>query len=449
MAERASTDPNAVAWKAAMQRHVETLAHTLAKLEQRVIRIAAFGLVSRGKSAVLNALLNRPVLQTGPLHGVTQFPHTVRWTAVDSDKVQVELIDTPGLDEIDGEARADLARQIAQQADLILFIVAGDITRTEYKALQELRAAHKPLILVFNKIDLYPDYDRQVILRQLQKWATLDQAVAPITLRDIVLVAADPAPIPVRVELPDGTVRYEQEAPSPQIVALRQAILDLLNREGRSLLALNALRQAREVERTIAHQTLDYWEQEAEQVIWRFARTKALVVALNPIAGLDIIGGLFSDLAMIRALAKLYGLPITRHQAGVLLKTILIGAGGLLLSELGSGLLLGMGKSAAAVGTALDSAIGIASYAGTAIAQASLAGWGAYRVGQATKCYLELGCTWGPQGADTVLHDLLHQINPETTLERLRQDILATIASDSPAPSLHSRSPGKSSSSPT
>ena len=126
---------------------LEVLTSTLNKLDYSVIRIAAFGLVSRGKSAVLNALLGQKILQTGPLHGVTQYPRSILWHP--SDKVQVELIDTPGLDEIQGEARAEIAREVVCQADLILFVVSGDITRTEYQALCELRQAQKPLILVF------------------------------------------------------------------------------------------------------------------------------------------------------------------------------------------------------------------------------------------------------------------------------------------------------------
>jgi GTPase SAR1 family protein len=130
--------------QAALKPELEVLTSTLNKLDYAVIRIAAFGLVSRGKSAVLNALLGQKILQTGPLNGVTQWPRSVRWTPNASGKVQVELIDTPGLDEIEGQARAQMARNVARQADLILFVVAGDITRTEYQALCELRQAQKP-----------------------------------------------------------------------------------------------------------------------------------------------------------------------------------------------------------------------------------------------------------------------------------------------------------------
>jgi magnesium-protoporphyrin O-methyltransferase len=46
-------------------------------------------------------------------------------------EARIELIDTPGIDEVDGEGRAELAKRIAQQADLILFIVAGDMTNPD------------------------------------------------------------------------------------------------------------------------------------------------------------------------------------------------------------------------------------------------------------------------------------------------------------------------------
>lgn len=414
--------------QAALHQDLESLSTMLNKLDQGVIRIAAFGLVSRGKSAVLNALLGQKVLQTGPLNGVTQWPRSVRWSpSAENSKVQVELIDTPGLDEVQGQARAAMARDVARQADLILFVVSGDLTRTEYQALCELRESQKPLILVFNKIDLYPDRDRQSVYQNLQRLGAkhpgsdrLEQLLSP---DEIVTVAAEPAPMQVRVEWPDGRVTYEWESPPAQIDELRQKLLTLLNREGRSLLALNALRQARESETAIAQKTVELCQVEAEALIWKFARYKALAIALNPIAFLDLIGGTVSDLAMIRALAQLYGFPITQYEAGKLWKTILFSSGGLLLTELGSGLLMGLGKSTAAIATATENPANFSLYAGVAVTQAAAAGYGAYAVGRAAQIYLEQGCTWGPQGANTVIQDILNQIEPNTILYRLRQEL--------------------------
>ncbi|MGH8000233.1 MAG: GTP-binding protein [Brasilonema sp.] len=399
---------------------LEVLTSTLNKLDYNVIRIAAFGLVSRGKSAVLNALLGQKILQTGPLNGVTQYPRSVRWNP--GGKVQVELIDTPGLDEIEGESRAQMAREVMRQADLILFVVSGDITRTEYQMLCELRQAQKPLILVFNKIDLYPDTDKTAIYNNLQQLGAGNPQGRPLKPDEIVMVAAEPAPMEVRVEWSDGGVAHEWETLPPQIDELKETILKILNREGRSLLALNALIQARDAQEAIAQKTLDLRQQQAEDLIWQFTKYKALAVGLNPIAFLDILGGTVADLALIRSLARLYGLPMTSYEAGKILKTILLSSGGLLLGELGSSLLLGLGKSTAAIASG-ENPINITAYAGTAITQGGIAGYGAYAVGKAAQVYLEKGCSWGQLGVSTVIEEILAEVEPNTILYRLQQEL--------------------------
>ncbi len=414
---QASSNPELAA---VVKPQLQILTSNLDKLDCNLICIAAFGLVSRGKSAVLNALMGQKILQTGPLHGVTQYPRSVRWNP--GGKVQVELIDTPGLDEIAGEARAKMAREVARQADLILFVVSGDITRTEYQALLELRQSQKPLILVFNKIDLYPDTDKKTIYQNLQKLGAGNLQGKPLQPDEIVMVAAEPAAMEVRVEYPDGNVSYEWETPPAQVEELKQTLLNILNREGRSLLALNALVQAKDAEEAIASQTMDIRNQEAEDLIWQFTKYKAVAVGFNPIAVLDILGGTVADLALIRSLARLYGLPITSYEAGKILKTILFSSGGLLLGELGSSFLLGLGKSSAAIASG-DNPSNITAFAGTAITQAGIAGYGAYAVGKAAQVYLEKGCTWGQLGASSVIAEILSEVEPNTILYRLREEL--------------------------
>ena len=319
-----------------------------------------------------------------------------------------------------------MAKDVARSSDLILFVVAGDITRTEYEALCELRKAQKPLILVFNKIDLYPDTDKEAIYKNLQQLgaggATGRKLQQLLSSDEIVMVAAEPAAEEVRVEYPNGDVAYEWETPAPQVDELKQKILDILNREGRSLLALNALLQAQDAQAAIAQKTIDLRSKAAEDLIWQYAKYKAIAVGLNPIAFLDLMGGFVADLALIRSLAKLYNLPMTGFEATKLLKTILLGSGGLLLSELGSGLVLGLGKSASAIASG-ENPTNITAYAGTAITQAGIAGYTAYAIGRAAQVYLERGCTWGQLGASTVIQEILNQVEPNTILYRLRLEL--------------------------
>ena len=417
--------------QATLQTQLEILNASLKKLDQCLIRIAVFGLVSRGKSAVLNALLGESLLQTGPLNGVTQWPRSVRWDVTINNSSQdniipVELIDTPGLDEVGGEVRGEMAREVTRQADLILFVVSGDLTRTEHDALCELRLAQKPLIVVFNKIDLYTEAEQAAIVENLRQ-VVLEAKTSKIPLRapsrlndavlEVVKVAAEPAPIPVRVQWPDGRVTSQWEAQTPNVEELRHIIVSTLRREGRSLLALNALVQARSAEKMIAHETVQTQQEEADDLIWQFTRYKALAVAFNPIAILDVLGTSMADLLLIRSLARLYGLPMTSYEAGKLLQKILLSSGGMLLAELGSGLLLGFGKSAA--GLATD----ISTYAGVAITQASIAAYGTYTVGKAAQIYLEQGCTWGEFGIDTVIQDILNQVDKDTVIHQLKQEL--------------------------
>jgi hypothetical protein len=280
---------------------------------------------------------------------------------------------------------------------------------------------------VFNKIDLYPEKDRFEIYQQLQKLGVGNRHggnLDTLSTEEIVMVAAEPQAIPVRTEWGDGKITEEWESPPPQVDELREKILTILNREGRSLLALNALFQAREAEASIAKKTLEIRAEEAESIIWTYAKYKALAVAVNPIGVLDVLGGLIADLTLIRSLARLYGLPITSFEAGKLWQTILISSGGLFLGELLTTLVLGLGKSAAAISGMFESPAAFTLYGTTALAQGGMAGYGSYAIGKAAQVYLEQGCSWGSTGPSTVIAEILSQIDSETIIYRLKQELL-------------------------
>jgi uncharacterized protein len=414
-----------------LQSDLDTLANTLAKLEQSNYSIAVFGLVSRGKSAVLNALMGEKVLETGPLNGVTRFPRSIRWSP--DGIIQIDLIDTPGLDEIDGEARGKMAAEVVRQADLILFIIAGDITQLEYQSLRELRQAQKPLLLVFNKADLYPAQEQQAIYQQLQSLSgdtVSDELLQRLLSADeVVMIAADPTPIQVRIEYPDGTKKSEWEQPAPQIAPLREKIQELLAREGRSLLAINALVQARSAEANLAKSTLTSMQSEANALVWQFAQYKALAVAINPIAIFDVLGGVFVDLVLIRSLAKLYNLPMTNYEISKLLNGIVFSSGSLLLGELATSIVFGVGKTTALLGAGINLSA-IPGYLGAGAIQGGIAGYGAYMVGKATQTYLEEGCSWGQLGANTVIQEILDRVDDATIISRLRDELLPTAATE-------------------
>ena len=427
-------EPSELARQAAVKKGIDQLTALMNKLGGSLLRVAVFGLVSRGKSAVINALLGEKVLETGPINGVTQWPRSVYWSVDRGDRtpIRIELIDTPGLDEIEGQSRGKVAQEVAQQADLILFVVSGDVTQTEYEALQQLYSTNKPLLLVFNKVDLYPDTDQETVAQNLQSlWQQAEgKSELPQGARlvdEIVMISAEPTPIQVRVEWPDGRISEEWENPPAQIEPLKQKLLQIVEEEGPTLIALNALRQAGMIEARLSKETAELNAGSADELIWKYAKYKAIAVALNPVAILDMLGGISSDIVMIRSLSKLYGFPMTRFEASTLWQSIIRSSGTLLLSEFGTSLLLGFGKSGAAVWSAFESFSGLTAYAGAMTAQAGAAGYGTYAVGQAAKVYLQQGCTWGETGVNTVMQSILLKAKEDSTLERLKSEIKETI----------------------
>ena len=86
--------------KARLGEDYRQLQRLLDKLEQGHVHVAAYGRVSVGKSALLNALAGKEIFATSVLHGKTRHSEHTLWQTLDSGGIY--LIDTPGIDEIGG-----------------------------------------------------------------------------------------------------------------------------------------------------------------------------------------------------------------------------------------------------------------------------------------------------------------------------------------------------------
>src|SRR5438045_4837440 len=94
----------------AMAEELRQLRDLTRKLDETTIEIAAFGMVSRGKSSVLNALIGQEVFQVGATHGTTVARAAQRWeqSAVHRpglEGARLVVVVTPGIDEVGGEGR--------------------------------------------------------------------------------------------------------------------------------------------------------------------------------------------------------------------------------------------------------------------------------------------------------------------------------------------------------
>ena len=283
----------------------------LDKLEHGHIHISVLGRVSVGKSSVLNALIGEPRFSTSALHGETKRNEIARWDEQESGSLF--LIDTPGINEIDGEARERRAHDVAQRSDLVLFVIDGDMTDGEHEALLQLTQEHRPLLLVLNKSDRYTIAQREELRNSLLE--RLGQAIAGDNL---VEVSADPPARTVISVDADGNETESERRVPPNITALQERIWEILETEGKTLAALNASLFAGDLSDKVAARVLAARSQLGEKVIRNYSLAKGVAVAVNPVPLADLAAAIAVDISMIVHLSNVYGMPMTRSPSGTL-----------------------------------------------------------------------------------------------------------------------------------
>lgn len=319
------------------------------KRQSQRLEIVAFGTVSSGKSSVLNALAGRELFRTDAKGGTTTQRNSVSWPGLD----QVQLVDTPGLGEIDGEAHVHLATESAKDADLVLMVVDGPLRQSEHALLSRLGEMEKRVLLCLNKSDLYNDRDRAVLLDQIRQ-----QVRGILEPDNLLTVRAQPAQRRrVRV-LSDGSQCEETVEIEPDIGPLAQRMLQIVRRDGGDLLLANLLLRSRGLVEDARQRVRDALDARAWETVDRYMWGAGGAAALNPFPLVDIVAGTAISTKMVLDLARIYRQEIDAGTAVTL------------LGQLGKNLIAILGISAATpavasiVGSLLKTVPGVGTIAG-------------------------------------------------------------------------------------
>lgn len=378
----------------------------LDKLEHGHLHIAVFGRVSVGKSALLNALLGEVRFAVSALHGETRHSEMASWQEVEAGGVY--LIDTPGINEVSGEERERMAEDVAGRADLVLFVVDGDLTQTELEAITALHQRNRPILVVLNKSDRYTAEELTLLLTSLQQ--KLRELVSPSY---IVTAAADPAERIYLQTDDEGREHEIRRRPEPDVSRLASSLWQLIEREGMTLSALNASLFAGELSDEVAGRIVKVRQEVAERVIRGYCLGKGVAVALNPIPVADLVAALALDASMVMHLARVYGMSVSRGEAGELIRTI--GAQ--------MALLMATVWTVNLAASALKAGSGGLSTLVTAAAQGAMGYYTTYIVGKAAQRYFAQGRSWGSGGPKTIVQQILESADKDSILEQAREDI--------------------------
>ena len=267
------------------------------KREKQRLEIVAFGTVSSGKSSLLNALAGRDVFATDMRGGTTLHRSEVPWPGLD----QVILVDTPGLGEVDGELRQEIAAGAAEDADLILVVVDGPLRNSEFQLLQMLAQMEKRVLICLNKEDWYSAADRDALLDQVR-----EQVGDMVDSRNVLAVRSRQATRYRKRVLPNGQESEEQVDVPPDIALLADRMLKIIKHDGRDLLMANLLLQSRGLIDEARDRVRTALDQRAWEIVDKYMWSSAGAAALSPLPVIDIAAGCAISSKMVIDLARVY-----------------------------------------------------------------------------------------------------------------------------------------------
>jgi small GTP-binding protein len=273
-----------------------------ANLARGEIQVVVFGTGSAGKTSLVNAIMGRIVGEVNAPMGTTQVGETYCLRLKGLER-KILITDTPGILEpgVAGTEREQLARALATEADLLLFVVDNDLRRSEYEPLRGLAEIGKRSLLVLNKTDLYTENDTEVILSRLR-----ERVRGFIATNDVVAIAANP-----QIATLEGG---ETCQPEPDIIPLLRRMASILRAEGEDLIAdnilLQSLRLGEEARKLIDSQR----RRQADKVIVRYQWIGAGVVSVTPLPVVDLLATAAVNAQMVVEIGKIYGCDLNMER---------------------------------------------------------------------------------------------------------------------------------------
>ena len=271
-------------------------------LSRGELLVVVFGTGSAGKTSLVNALIGRMVGKVGAPMGTTEVGETYSLKLKRLER-QILITDTPGILEagVIGTQREQMARQLATEADLLLFVVDNDLRQSEYEPLRRLAEIGKRSLLVLNKTDLYTDEDKEIILARLRQ-----RVRGFIAAMDVVAIAANPQPI----QLEQG----ETLQTDPDVMPLIRRLAAVLRAEGEDLVADNILLQSQRLGEEARSLIDNQRRRQAEKVVERFQWISAGVLAVTPLPIVDMLATAAVNAQMVVEIGRIYGCELNMER---------------------------------------------------------------------------------------------------------------------------------------
>ncbi len=206
---------------------------------------------------------------------------------------------------------------IGKSADLVIFVVMGDLLDSELKILQHLNAAYRRSVIVLNKQDQYLPKEQIELLAKIR-----DRVSGMIAAEDVIAIASQPRPIKVRQYQNDGSSKEWLEEPEPQVDELTQRLQTILLNDAQKLIIASSLGDA-EALKVVAKAKLN--EKRRTRALPMIERSQWVVAGTafaTPFPAIDLLATAAINSQMVADLSNLYQQKFSLDQAKTIAKTL-------------------------------------------------------------------------------------------------------------------------------
>jgi uncharacterized protein (DUF697 family) len=260
------------------------------EIDREAVRLLVMGGKGTGKSSLIQQL------QSGWLGTA---PKPVSLLEAPSFAVTTEM----------GLAADAIALKQAMTADLVLFLVTGDLTASELQTLKQL-ATRKRTVLVFNKQDQYLPDERETLLNRMRDWGQ-----GWLKREDVIAIATNPRPLKVKRYQDDGSLQEWLEDQQADVSALSQRLTAILQTESRQLVLASSLGNAKALKAEAAATLNTVRRTRALPIVEQFQWIAAGTAFASPIPSLDVVATAAINAQMILDLGKIYQQKFSLDQA--------------------------------------------------------------------------------------------------------------------------------------
>ncbi|MEW6497205.1 MAG: DUF697 domain-containing protein [Cyanobacteriota bacterium] len=276
----------------------QQLAQLTIELERQEIQLAVTGGKGVGKTKLVQVLASSWLPQQQQRLGIKETP--ALFVGMDTD-VAAEIT----------------AREVALNSDLVVFVTTGDLTDTEFQTLQQLKAAHQRILLVFNKQDQYVPTERAIVLQQLRQ-----RVVGRLGAEDVVAIASNPVPLKVRQHQSDASVQEWMEEQAPDLTALTERLGYIVAQEGQQLVWATTMRAAGALKAEVKAALNQVRRDRALPIIEQYQWIAAAAAFANPVPALDLLATAAISAQLIKDLGEIYQQSFSLQQAQASAKTL-------------------------------------------------------------------------------------------------------------------------------